>query len=65
LNALKKAGNYRFITLREYGSKTIFEERVENITASVATAGWPLVKEVAEFCVYDNNIYLDKGWLPE
>jgi len=65
LNALKKAENYRFITLREYGSKTRFEERVERITASLTAASWPLVKEVAEYCVYDNNVYLDKGWLAE
>jgi hypothetical protein len=65
LNALKRAENYRFITLREFGSRTIFEQRIKDIAASLASTGWPLIKEVSEYCVYDNNVYLDKGWLPQ
>lgn len=65
LNALKKAENYRFITLREYGSRLQFEQRVKNIAARLTESGWPLIKEVSEYCVYDNNVYLDKGWLPQ
>jgi hypothetical protein len=65
LNALKKAENYRFITLREYGSRETFDHRVKGIAASIATAGFPLIKEVSEYCVYDNNVFLDKGWLPQ
>jgi glycyl-tRNA synthetase beta subunit len=64
LNALKKEDNYRFITLRESGSKALFQQRVDRISGSLKAAGWPLIKEVSEFCVYDNNVYLDKGWLP-
>jgi hypothetical protein len=64
LNALKKEDNYRFITLREFESKAVFQERVDHISGSLTAAGWPLIKEVSEFCVYDNNVYLDKGWLP-
>jgi hypothetical protein len=64
LNALKKEDNYRFITLRESGSKEVFQQRVDRIAGSLTAAGWPLIKDVSEFCVYDNNVYLDKGWLP-
>lgn len=65
LNALKKAENYRFITLREYGSRDEFEQRIRDLSASLVTTGWPLIKDVSEYCVYDNNVYLDKGWLPQ
>jgi hypothetical protein len=65
LNALKKVENYRFITLREYGSRNIFEQRLKTLAVSLTEAGWPLIKEVSEYCVYDNNVYLDKGWLPQ
>lgn len=65
LNALKKAENFRFITLREFGNRDLFEQRVKSLAVSLTTAGWPLIKEVSEYCVYDNNVYLDKGWLPQ
>lgn len=65
LNALKKAENYRFITLRENGSGEVFEQRIKNIAVSLIESGWPLIKEVSEYCVYDNNVYLDKGWLTQ
>jgi hypothetical protein len=65
LNALKKAENYRFITLREYENRELFEQRVNNITVNLIRNGWPLIKEVSEYCVYDNNVYLDKGWLTQ
>lgn len=64
LNALKIEDNFRFITLREFESKVVFQQRVDCITGSLMAAGWPLIKDVSEFCVYDNNVYLDKGWLP-
>lgn len=64
LNALKKEDNYRFITLREFESKAVFQQKVDRICGSLKAAGWPLIKDVSEFCVYDNNVYLDKGWLP-
>ncbi|MDF2192763.1 hypothetical protein [Paraflavitalea sp. CAU 1676] len=63
INALKKEERYRFITLREYGDKEVFDQRVGAIGVALDSAGWPLIKEVSEYCVYDNNVYLDKGWL--
>jgi len=62
-NALKNEGNRRFVTLREAGHREIFEDRIGRLTTDLALRGIPVIKEVSEYCVYDNNLYLDKGWL--
>jgi len=64
LNALKNEKDRRFITLRESGCREIFESRIKGLAADLALQGFPVIKEVSEYCVYDNNLYLDKGWLP-
>jgi hypothetical protein len=64
LNALKDEKDRRFITLREFGRREIFEGRIEGLTADLTLQGTPVIKEVSEYCIYDNNLYLDKGWLP-
>lgn len=65
LNALKDAAHTRFITLREFGSKDIFEQRVEQLAEALEQGGWPVIKQQAEYCIYDNNNLLDNGWLPQ
>lgn len=65
LNALKDEKDRRFITLRESGRREIFEDRIQGLVANLALQGFPVIKEVSEYCVYDNNLYLDKGWLPD
>lgn len=62
-NALKKEADTRFVTLREFGSKTDFERRVNNLVHVLQSGGWHAGKQQAEYCVYDNNISLDNGWL--
>lgn len=64
LNALKNEKDRRFITLRESGHKEIFEGRIKGLAADLALHRIPIIKEVSEYCIYDNNLYLDKGWLP-
>jgi hypothetical protein len=64
LNALKNEKDRRFITLREPGHREIFEGRIKGLAADLALQGMPVIKEVSEYCIYDNNLYLDKGWLP-
>jgi hypothetical protein len=64
-NALKGEGETRFVTLREYGGREVFEMRVRELVADLGREGWPVIKEVSEFCVYDSNVLLDKGWLEE
>lgn len=65
LNALRNQTAVRFVTLRESGSYAVFEKRLQLLTAALTTNGWPVLKQQAEYCIYDNNIQLDNGWLPE
>lgn len=63
LNALKKEQSSRFVTLREFGDSELFQGRVNKVSAALTTGGWPVIKQQAEYCVYDNNVFLDNGWL--
>ncbi len=63
VNALKYSPDLRFITLREYGDKSIFEQRVFSVVTALHTGGWELRKQQAEYCLYDDNVLLDSGWL--
>lgn len=62
-NALKDQHDCRFITLREYSNKNIFDQRVFNLKKALQKGTWRLLKEQSEYCVYDNNLQLDGGWL--
>lgn len=64
LNVLKYDPDMRFITLREYGTYAFFLERIQQLTIDLNCHGWPPAKQQAEYCVYDNNVFLDNGWLP-
>ena len=63
-NSLKNEDNLRFITLREFGTKQQFESRVQNILNALHK-GWDIIKQESEYCIYDNNVFLDNGWLPQ
>lgn len=65
LNALKNEGATRFITLREHGGKEVFEQRVKALVDALSDGDWPVMKQQSEYCVYDNNVFLDNGWLPQ
>ncbi|GAB5527331.1 MAG: hypothetical protein Roseis2KO_52030 [Roseivirga sp.] len=65
VNALKNAPGTRFITLREYGSKARFEERVQGLLKDFEIKRLSINKQQAEYCIYDNNSRLDAGWLPQ
>lgn len=64
-NALKNAPGSRFITLREYGSKARFEERIQRLLKDFEMEKLTINKQQAEYCIYDNNSRLDEGWLPQ
>jgi hypothetical protein len=64
INALKGATATRFVTLREFGTATAFEARVAQLTAALHPK-WPLLKQEAEYCLFDTNTALDTGWLPQ
>jgi len=65
LNSLKNESDKRFITLREFGSKDIFQARIANLVLDLTHGNWELSKQQAEYCIYDNNSFLDNGWLPQ
>lgn len=62
-NSLKGENNARFITLRETGKKSHFENRISLLTKDLHENGWEILKQQSEFCIFDSNISLDKGWL--
>ena len=64
-NALKNENNNRFITLREFGSKAIFEQRIHTLLSDIDNSIWNIQKQQSEYCIYDNNNFLDKGWLTQ
>lgn len=64
-NALRNQADVRFVTLRETGTYAVFESRLQQLTGALAQNGWPVIKQQAEYCIYDNNIQLDAGWLPQ
>lgn len=62
-NALKDSENLRFITLREYGSADVFKKRVKLLNEALREDGRPVSKQHFEYCIFDTNSCLDKGWL--
>jgi hypothetical protein len=65
LNALKNDKNSRFVTLREFSTYAIFKNRIESILEDLNQGQWTILKQEAEYCIFDDNIFLDKGWLPK
>jgi hypothetical protein len=63
INALKNTPNIRFITLREFGDNNTFNTRIKELTTDITAGGWQLLKQQSEYCIYDNNCFLDNGWL--
>lgn len=57
---------HRFVTLRSYGvgAKTSVEQ-VNGLLKKLAAIGENVIEQESEYCVYDSNLDLDAGWLPE
>lgn len=64
-NALRDAGDTRFVTLRESGGKTQFDKRCDALLRALESGGWTPVKQDYEYCFYDTHRALDNGWLSE
>jgi len=62
-NALKQEQTTRFVTLREFGDIHVFQQRINKLTGALTEGGWTVIKQQSEYCVYDNNLFLDGGWL--
>jgi hypothetical protein len=65
LNSLKNEINSRFITLREFGTIQQFESRIFDISKDLEKQNIQTKKQQSEYCIYDNNSFLDSGWLPQ
>lgn len=65
LNSLRNEPTIRFITLREFGTKAQFEERISALSHDLLKGNWRILKQQSEYCIYDNNNFLDNGWLPQ
>lgn len=53
----------RFITYRHYTHLDQFESYVANIRNSIKFKGYEIVKEEFEYCIFDSNKLIDKGWI--
>ena len=65
LNALRNNNTTRFITLREFGTFSQFTTRIDALIVDLQQGNWELFKQQSEYCIYDNNTFLDAGWLPQ
>ncbi len=56
----------RFVTLRSYGAGRVSSERqMQQLLALLNQLGERVVEHQSEYCVYDSNLDLDAGWLPQ
>ncbi len=65
INSLRNERNIKFITLREFGHKLAFEQRIAALLYDMKNGNWNILKQQSEYCIYDNNHFLDNGWLPK
>ncbi|MDB5283369.1 MAG: hypothetical protein JWO06_2444 [Bacteroidota bacterium] len=64
-NAIRNNQTTRFVTIREYGEKDLFRQRVQRITHALTEGRWLLTKQEFEYCVFDDQVQLDSGWLAD
>lgn len=62
-NSLKSEPDLRFITLRGYKNQGYFTRDVDSIKTVLKRENIPLIKDEYEYCVFDSNKSLDKGWI--
>lgn len=56
-----KAGS-RFVTIRRFDNAYWFKNRVSSIKIILERNGFTLEKEEAEYCIFDSNKAIDRGW---
>lgn len=63
-NALKGEKDLRFVSIRQFVSdKQKFINFVNCFVNKLELGGWDIIKQQFEYCIYDSNDLLDKGWL--
>lgn len=56
----------RFVTLRSYRmGRLTSEQRLQRLLATLAEIGEQIIDVESEYAVYDSNLALDAGWLPD
>lgn len=61
-NRLKGADDQRFITLRTFEHTRHFSAMINRLTTRVTEGGFEILKSEAEYCCYDSNKEIDRGW---
>lgn len=56
------SNHIKYITIREYGSKSLFDQRVKTLIKAINEYHILLIKQKLEYCIYDSNLELDRGW---
>lgn len=63
-NAIKGEDGLRFVSIRQaVGDKQVFVNFVNSFIRHLTVNDWPIIDQHFEHCIYDNNNWLDKGWL--
>lgn len=62
-NVLKKDPNSKFITIRDYGTEEDIKQKIENLKKGLNQIQVNIIKEELEYCIFDSNVSLDKGWI--
>lgn len=62
-NSLKKNPKSKFITIRDFQSADSIRKRVADLKKDMNGKGWHFEKEEFEYCIFDSNESLDKGWI--
>lgn len=63
-NAIRGENDLRFVSIRQaVGEKQVFIDFVNRFVNDLMANGWPIIDQQFEHCIYDNNNWLDEGWL--
>lgn len=62
-NGLKGIENRRILTIRETERASQFHNKIKNVKYHFQRNGVEIVNEEHEYCIFDSNKMLDKGWI--
>lgn len=62
-NVLKRDPNSKFITIREYGTEKVIKQKITKLKRELSKINIDIIKEELEYCIFDSNVSLDKGWI--
>lgn len=61
-NSLKGKTGTRLVTVRDFTTAHRFKRRIEAIKSLLERNGFMVEKDEAEYCVFDSNKAIDRGW---